>query len=158
MAQDAARIRRRIYAGTRFAVVASAMRPMKTKRLFVVTTVAEVGIGLALLLFPQFPVSMLLGTPLGPAGAQPVARVAGAALLSLGLACWLARDDEHSRVATGMIAAMLTYNTAAFAVLAYAGIGLRLFGIGLWPAVLLHAALAVWCLACLRKAPVTVAN
>jgi hypothetical protein len=131
---------------------------VKTKRLFVVTAVCEIGIGLALLLFPQFPVSMLLGTPLGTTGAQTVARMAGAALLSLGLACWLARDDEHSRVAAGLIAAMLTYNTAAFAVLAYAGIGLRLFGIGLWPAALLHAALAVWCLACIRNAPVVVAN
>jgi hypothetical protein len=128
---------------------------MKTKRLFVVTAVAEVGIGVALLLSPQFPVSMLLGTPLGAAGAQPVARVAGAALLSLGIACWLARDVEHSSVAAGLIAAMLTYNTAAVAVLAHAAIVLRLFGIGLWPAVLLHAALAVWCFACLREAPKT---
>jgi len=138
--------------------VASATRPMKTKRLFVVTAVAEVGIGVALLLSPQFPVSMLLGTPLDAAGAQSVARVAGAALLSLGIACWLARDDEQSRATTALIAAMLTYNTAAVVVLAHAGIVLRLFGIGLWPAVLLHAALAVWCLACLRDAPVTAAK
>jgi hypothetical protein len=128
---------------------------MKTRTLFVVTAVAEIGTGLALLLSPQFLVSMLLGTPLGAAGAQPVARVAGAALLSLGLACWLARDDEHSRLAAGLIAAMLMYNAAAVAVLAHAGIVLRLFGIGLWPALLLHAALAVWCLACLRNAPIT---
>lgn len=158
MAQDAARIRRRICAGARFGVVTSVTRPMKAKRLFVVTAVAEVGIGLALLLLPQLPVSMLFGTPLGAAGAQPVARVAGAALLSLGLACWLARDDERSRAAAGLIAAMLTYNTAAVAVLVHAGIGLRLFGIGLWPAVLLHAALAVWCLACLRNTPIAVTN
>jgi hypothetical protein len=131
---------------------------MKTKRLFVVTAVAEAGIGVALILSPQFPVSMLLGTPLDAAGAQSVARVAGAALLSLGLACWLARDVEHSPVAAGLIAAMLTYNTAAVAVLAHAAIILRLFGIGLWPAVLLHAALAAWCFACLRVAPVTVAK
>lgn len=131
---------------------------MKAKRLFLVTAVAEVGVGLALLLFPQFLVAMLLGTPLGAAGAQSVSRVAGAALLSLGLACWLARDEEHSRGATGLIAAMLTYNTAAVVVLAHAGIVLRLFGIGLWPAVLLHAALAVWCLACLSSAPITAAK
>jgi hypothetical protein len=131
---------------------------MKTKHLFVVTAVTEAGIGLALLLSPRFPVAMLLGTPLDLAGAQPVARVAGAALLSLGLACWLARDDEQSRATAGLIAAMLIYNTAAVAVLAHAGIVLRLFGIGLWPAVLLHTALAVWCVACLRKAPVTAAK
>jgi len=44
----------------------------------------------------------------------------------------------------------LLYNTAVAAVLAYAGIGLGLTGVGIWPAVLLHAALAVWCLACFR--------
>jgi len=79
-----------------------------------------------------------------------VARVGGAALLSIGVACWLARNDHQSRAAAGLIAALLLYNIAAVAVLVYAGVGLALFGIGLWPAVVLHVALAVWCIACLR--------
>jgi len=37
------------------------------------------------------------------------------------------------------------HNAAIFTVLAYAGIGLGLSGIGLWPTVLVHATMTVWC-------------
>jgi len=130
---------------------------VKPKHLFIVTAVIEAATGVALLLSPPLPVSLLLGASLDTPGGLVSGRVAGAALLSLGVACWLARNDEESRAATGLIAAMLLYNTAVAEVLVYAGIGLRLTGIGLWPAVLLHAGLVVWCLACLRTMRVYVA-
>ena len=120
---------------------------MKTGLLFIVTAVLEVGIGLALLVSPALAVSILIGAPFETAADSVVGRVCGAALLALAVACWLARNDEPTRAATGLIVAMLFYNVAAFAVLAYAGVGLRLFGIGLWPAVVLHAVMAGWCLA-----------
>jgi hypothetical protein len=44
---------------------------------------------------------------------------------------------------------MSLYNIAVAAVLVYAGLGPGLSGIGLWPAVVLHAAMTIWCLACL---------
>jgi hypothetical protein len=43
------------------------------------------------------------------------------------------------------------YNLVATAVLAFAGTGLGLHGIVLWPAVVLHAAMGVWCVACVRR-------
>jgi len=50
-------------------------------------------------------------------------------------------------------AAMLLYNCVAVAVLANAGAVVRLVGVLMWPAVALHAGLAVWCLASLRRGP-----
>ena len=44
---------------------------------------------------------------------------------------------------------MLIYDVAAAALLAYAGLVLNMVGLALWPAVVLHAALAGWCVVCL---------
>jgi hypothetical protein len=123
------------------------------KALPIVTAVIEVGAGLALLGFPSAVAILLLGTPLDTPAALTVARVAGAGLLALGVACWLARGGMQSRAAIGLVAAMLLYNAAAVAVLAHAGIGLGLHGALLWPAVFLHAAMAVWCALCLLRRP-----
>jgi hypothetical protein len=121
------------------------------KSLLIVTALIEAATGLALLLSPSLPVSLLLGSSLDAPAALTVGRVAGAALLALGVACWLARDDVESHAAQGLVAAMLLYNIAAVLLLASAGIGSGLRGVELWPAVVLHAALAIWCIACLRS-------
>jgi hypothetical protein len=52
------------------------------------------------------PVSLLISSALDTPAALTVGRVAGAALLSLGVACWLAREDEQSRATRGLIAAL----------------------------------------------------
>jgi hypothetical protein len=50
---------------------------------------------------------------------------------------------------------MLLYNVAVAAILAFAGLGFGLHGIALWPAVVLHTMMAVWCSACLQRSPQT---
>ncbi len=122
------------------------------KYLLVITAVLETLTGVALLASPALPVRLLIGATLEAPGGL-LARVAGAALLALGLACWWARDDADSGAARGLVAAMLVYNTAAGALLLYANLGAGLSGIGLWPAVAGHAALALWCGALLRGSP-----
>ena len=97
--------------------------------------------------------AFLLGASIEGPTALTVARVGGAGLLALGVACWLARGDANSRAAKGLVAAMLLYNVATVAILTYAGIGLGLYGVLLWPGVVLHAAMAVWCVASLCTFP-----
>ena len=125
------------------------------KRLLRLTAIIEVPTGLGLMAVPAVVVQLLLGSPLDTSAAAMLGRVAGVALLALGVACWLARDDTQSRPARGLVAAMLLYNVGTVAVLTFAGIGLGLHGIALWPAVILHAVMAVWCIACLRRSPQT---
>jgi hypothetical protein len=124
---------------------------MGAQQLLMVTALAETATGAMLLVTPQLVIAFLLGASLDAPAALVVARIAGAALLSLGCACWLARNDGPNRAVAGLIAAMLLYNSVAVAVLANAGAGARLVGVLTWPAVALHAALAIWCIACLRS-------
>jgi hypothetical protein len=45
------------------------------------------------------------------------------------------------------------YNIGATAVFVHAGLVLQLSGIGLWPVVVAHAAMAAWCISCLLQQP-----
>src|SRR6266478_1138112 len=121
-------------------------------RLLKLAAIIEAATGLALIAVPAIVVRLLLGAEISGASI-PLARVAGAALLALGVACWLARDDTQSRAARGLVVALLMYNIVATAVLAFAGIGLGLHGGVLWAAVVLPAVMAIWCIVCLRRGP-----
>ena len=121
------------------------------KRFLTLTAIIEAATGFGLIVIPSVVVRLLLGSPLDTPAAVTLGRIAGAALLALGVACWLARDDAQSRATRGLVVAMLMYNLVATAVLAFAGIGLGLHGVVLWPAVVLHAAMGVWCVGCLRR-------
>lgn len=121
------------------------------KTLLAATAVIELGAGLGLLSCPSAMVALLVGAPLEALAALTVARVGGAAVLALGVASWLARGDADSRAARGLVAAMLIYNVAVVVILAFAGVGYGLRGVALWPAVVLHAAMIGWNVACLTR-------
>jgi hypothetical protein len=121
------------------------------KHLHLVTAVIEAGAGVALMGFPSAMVNLLLGAPLDAPAAVALGRLTGAALFALGIACWLASGDTKSRAARGLVAAMTFYNFVAVDVFLYAGVGLNLAGVALWPAILLHAAMAIWCVVCLMR-------
>jgi hypothetical protein len=108
------------------------------RRVLVLAAVGEAGTGLALLIVPSLVGLLLLGEELTGV-AIPVARVAGIALIALGVACWPGcyADSRPSRA----LRAMLCYSLLATLYLAYLGIGGGWVGVLLWPATVAHAIL-----------------
>lgn len=120
---------------------------------FIVTAVVEVGAGVCLLVLPTVVFELLLGVSQAAPEATLVGRLAGSALFALGVASWLARRGGQSPVRYGLITGLLIYNGSAVTLFVYAGLGLSMAGIALWPAVVLHSGMAAWCVACLRIMP-----
>ena len=91
--------------------------------------ISEAVTGFALLIAPSLVGQLLLGEQLAGV-AIPVARVAGIALIALGIACWPGPP----------LLGMVTYGALVTVYLAYLGFA-GLTGVLLWPAVMLHAIL-----------------
>jgi hypothetical protein len=100
------------------------------KWVMIFAAVGETATGLALLIVPLLVGRLLLGGELSGM-AIPVARVAGIALIGLGLACW----PGPPRVG------MLVYSATVALYLAYLGFAGGMNGLLLWPAVVLHGIL-----------------
>ena len=96
--------------------------------------------GLAMLIAPFMVTQLLLGGDI-PSAAGELARLGGAALLSLAIAAWpnAGGNAQSSRSLHGL----LTYNLLTVGVLLFLGIRGVWVGTLLWPAVLLHAFLTV---------------
>jgi hypothetical protein len=99
-----------------------------------VSAVVEGVTALGLIVVPQLVMRLLFGASLPVAGVA-IARIAGIALFSLSLDCWMGRREG----ASGSIV-MLIYNILVTPYLLHLGIGGELVGILLWPAVVVHAA------------------
>jgi hypothetical protein len=115
------------------------------------TAYGEVGMGLLLLAVPANSLRVLIGVEHASTETIFVARVAGAALAAIGVACWIGREDQLGPAQRGLIAGVLVYSTVVAGLLAYAALFLNLVGIALWPAVAVHAVLSVGCVFSLRK-------
>jgi hypothetical protein len=100
------------------------------KKVLIFAAVGEAATGFALLAIPSLVGQLLLGEQLAGV-AIPVARVAGIALVALGIACWPGPP----------LLGMLTYSASATLYLAYLGFAGGLTGVLLWPAIILHVIL-----------------
>jgi len=97
------------------------------KRVLVLAAALEAMTGVALLIAPSLLGWLLLGEELAGI-AIPVARVAGIALIALGVACWPGLP----------LVGMLTYSAVVTLYLAYLGFAAGLTDFFPWPAVALH--------------------
>jgi hypothetical protein len=120
----------------------------KMKSLLVVTALVEGVTGLALAIIPTLVVSILLGTSLTGISAILIARLAGVALITVAIACWLTRGNTQS---DAIVKAMLAYNFFSVILLIMAVLIEHISGPGLWPAVSVHFVLLVWCLLSLKQ-------
>jgi len=102
------------------------------KKALIFAAAGEAATGLALLIVPSLVGQLLLGEELTSV-AIAVARVAGIALIALGIACWPGPA----------LVGMLIYIAAVTLYLAYLGIAGGLTGVLLWPAVALHLVLSI---------------
>ena len=121
------------------------------KPLLLISALIEITTGVGLLVVPALLAPILIGAELDTPAGLAVARVAGAALLSLGIACWFGSRDTQSRAAFGIVVAMLVYNLAAATLLLALRFYLGLTGVGLLPAAAMHAALAAWCISVVKS-------
>jgi hypothetical protein len=118
---------------------------MKTKTLLMAAAAAELGTGLGLLIAPSLVAELLFGQALGTVESMLVGRVAGTALMAIGLACGLEGTDRRAGSPTALLAALLLYNAVVAVLLALGAVFQDVHGMLLWPVVLVHAAFAIWC-------------
>jgi hypothetical protein len=107
-------------------------------KLLALAAVLEAVTGLAFMIYPTLAVWLLLGESISRPG-EVLGRVAGLALLSLGLACWPGANAFRPPA----MGAMFAYNLLITAYLLWLGIGSEWVGILLWPAVALHSILTL---------------
>lgn len=100
------------------------------KHALIIAAVSEAATGLALLIAPSLVGQLLLGEEFAGV-ALAVARVAGIALIALGIACWPGPS----------LAGILIYSALITVYLAYLGFVGGFAGVLLWPAVILHVIL-----------------
>ena len=110
------------------------------RKILAFTAIAEIATALVLMADPTLIVALLIGMPLAGAGIA-AGRCFGITLLTLGLAClpWPRQEGTDSRA----VRAMLMYNALIALYLGYLGFVGHAVGVLLWPAVALHAAVAV---------------
>jgi urea transporter len=111
------------------------------KKFIIFTAIVEGLTGIILISIPNSSVLFLLGKPTnGPEG-KMMAMLAGAAILSLAVICWILRETPSLKK---LVKGMLFYNCVIITIAMY---GMFCYGItnpGMWFVILGHSTLFVW--------------
>ena len=110
-------------------------RDMAMSTLLGLAAILEAATGLVLMIHPALVAQLLFGDGVSGAG-MALTRVAGIALLALGVACWPGRETGGGGAPA--FRAMLTYSLLVTIYLVYLGVVEHLMGMLLWPAVAAH--------------------
>jgi hypothetical protein len=119
------------------------------------SSVLEIATALALAYDPALVIRLLLGGTATDELLQ-VGRFLGVALFALGTAGW--PNEQRSKPDTAAFRGLLTYNVLVPLYLAYVYFSVHAGGVLLWPAVILHAILAVLMILALRGGARTKTN
>lgn len=111
---------------------------MSLRNLLTLAGGLEILAGLPALIAPGPLLSLLLGGPGDPI-ASVLARLFGAGVFALGLACLKARDDVRSPAGLAVSVGITSYNVLAAVVLLWTAAGSGLGGLLLWGAGIGHA-------------------
>jgi hypothetical protein len=106
------------------------------KKILMITALAEAVTGVIVLVSPQIAVRALLAAEISGAGVL-MSRIAGIALIGLGVSCWPGSDTLRA------FYGMVTYSALAMLYLIFIGIHGESVGWILWPGVVVHAALVI---------------
>jgi len=98
-------------------------KPVWRARLLALGGVLETLTGLGLLLDPAGGTLLFFGSSVEGAG-MAIGRIGGGGLLSLGIACWLARRTPTSQASVGVAWAYLVYNSVTCVTLAWVAVAL----------------------------------
>ena len=109
-------------------------------RLVIVSALVEAIGGLILIVAPSVFAHLVFGGDFSEIGTA-VARLGGFALLTIAVLCWPA--PATFTPSTNVVRGLLFYNAVAALYLAELGVGPKLAGVLLWPAVALHTVLAL---------------
>lgn len=120
------------------------------RRILRFASIAEIATGLALIFDPRLVIWLLVG-PNAPIADITMGRLPGIAILALGLACW--PDADRSTSSAPAFRGMLAYNALIALFLVYLFVVGHLGGVLLWPAIVLHAVVAILLLWTARASP-----